>query len=292
VPSEPTAPHGSLAGELIIQGGLAYGRLYGALWSRLERARGAVGAFLHEALSDTERAQLVHRLFARLDSYGPPGLAPWEERWYERDLPAPPARVLIGGCGAGRELAALHARGYVVHGFEPSARLASAARRLLPHDVRVWTSSYEELLLDGGSALRSHAPYDAVILGWGSFAHVLAAELRARVLVALHGLCPRGPLLLSFPFLADIDSAHAQRWRAPAERLGQRVRRWRRLPSAPPEAEEFLPHAGFVHRFSEHELSQLAIRLGRTLCWGERSDVYPHCSLLTPGASPLPAAHS
>jgi hypothetical protein len=59
------------------------------------------------------------------------------------------------------------------------------------------------------------------------------------------------------------------------------------LPPVATEPEEFLPHAGFVHRFDEHELSELAAALGRPLCWGERSDVYPHCTLQA-GALPTP----
>jgi SAM-dependent methyltransferase len=255
---------------------LTYGRLYTGLWSRLERARGAVGALLHEALSDEERAQIVARLFARRDGYGPSGLAPWEERWYERDLPPAPARVLIGGCGSGREHSALAARGYTVLGFEPSPRLADAARRALP-GVQVWTLSYEQLIDDEHSPIDQHAPYDAAILGWGSFAHVLDATARARVLEALERLAPHGPLLLSFPFLSGTVDDLGRRCDL-AERLGRRIRRWRGLADAVTEPEEFLPHAGFVHRFSERELTALATGLGRSLRWGERSDVYPHCS--------------
>lgn len=254
--------------------------MYAALWSRLERARGAVGAFLHEALSDEERAELVQRIFARRDGYGPAGLLPWESRWYERDLPAPPARLLVGGCGAGRELVALAARGYALHGFEPSARLADSARRALGDPGRVWTLSYEDLL-DGadGGLVAAQAPYDAVICGWGSFAHLLEAATRRRVLATLARWCPRGPLLVSFPFLSDEQAEHVQRWRAPAQHCGRVVRRWRGLPGATIEPEEFLPHAGFVHRFDERELSELALALGRELSWGELSDVYPHCTL-------------
>jgi SAM-dependent methyltransferase len=289
VTSELKGSPSSLAGELIVHGGLAYARLHTALWSRLERVRGALGAFLHEALSDAERAQLVHRMFARLDAYGPPGLQPWEELWYRRDLPAPPARVLIGGCGAGRELGALHARGYTVYGFEPSARLTRAARRLLAGPDHVWTLTYEDLLSDASSALvEAQAPYDAVILGWGSFAHVLDAATRERVLQALQQLAPRGPVLLSFPFLSEAHAGYAQRWRVPAERLGQSIRRLRGLPAPSSEHEEFLPHAGFVHCFTERELEALATALQRTLRWGERNDVYPHCSLVAPALEARP----
>lgn len=277
-----SAPERSLAGELIVRGGLAYGRLHSALWRRVERARGAVGVFLHEALSDAERAELVQRIFSRHHAYGPTDLFPWEVRWFERDLPRAPARLLIGGCGAGRELHALAARGYAVHGLEPSARLAQGARRLLGEGARVWTLRYEDLL-DRGDDVRAEAPYDAVICGWGSLAHVLDGAARTRVLEALARMCPSGPILLSFPFLAGARGGPDSRWRAPAERCGRVVRRWRRLPPVATEPEEFLPHAGFVHCFDEAELTALAAQLGRTLCWGERSEVYPHCTLVAGG---------
>src|SRR5204863_8381274 len=41
-------------------------------------------------------------------------LFPWEERVVERFFPAPPARVLVGGAGSGREAFALVERGYEV----------------------------------------------------------------------------------------------------------------------------------------------------------------------------------
>ena len=48
------------------------------------------------------------------------GLFDWEERAVERFFPRPPARVLVGGAGGGREAFALHEKGYTVVAFDPA----------------------------------------------------------------------------------------------------------------------------------------------------------------------------
>jgi hypothetical protein len=98
-----------LAGTLLVRGALAYSRCHTACSSALERTRGALEVFLREALTTQEKASLAHALFGPLRNYGGFGLQPWEQRWYARDLPPAPARVLVGGCGAGRELVGLTA---------------------------------------------------------------------------------------------------------------------------------------------------------------------------------------
>src|SRR5262245_26697416 len=64
---------------------------------------------LIEVLTTEEKARLSRYLFNVFPKA--PGeavpvwgetLAPWEETWFRRRLPARPARVLLGGCGAGR----------------------------------------------------------------------------------------------------------------------------------------------------------------------------------------------
>ncbi len=52
-------------------------------------------------------------------------LRPWEQDLVA-NLPAPPARVLLGGAGAGREAYALEALGYTVVAFDPAKRLVEA----------------------------------------------------------------------------------------------------------------------------------------------------------------------
>ncbi|HWF86350.1 MAG TPA: class I SAM-dependent methyltransferase [Vicinamibacterales bacterium] len=58
------------------------------------------------------------------------GLLPWEEDLVERFVPAG-ARVLLIGCGSGRDLLAFAERGYEVTGVEPAASALLIARRTL-----------------------------------------------------------------------------------------------------------------------------------------------------------------
>ena len=51
------------------------------------------------------------------------GLFDFEERALTEHFPAPPARLLVIGCGGGRELVALAERGFTVVGVEPDAAL-------------------------------------------------------------------------------------------------------------------------------------------------------------------------
>jgi len=130
------------------------------------------------------------------------GLYEWEQQWFERRLPAPPASILIGAAGAGREASALLKLGYRVQAFEPS----TSAFRLCQLELgseSVDQASYEDLIatvLRGKSArlrLASEATFDAVLLGWGSFGHVLQRADRLELLRACDQIAPHGPILLS-----------------------------------------------------------------------------------------------
>ena len=60
----------------------------------------------------------------------PPVFMPWEQELVERFVP-PGAGVLLIGCGSGRDVIALVARGCRVTGVEPSERALGRARRAL-----------------------------------------------------------------------------------------------------------------------------------------------------------------
>jgi len=172
---------------------------------RLEGVVGVcTGTILNELLRDTEKEALSIDLYDA--SFRPDndhdGLYEWEQRWFERRLPAPPASILIGAAGAGREASALRQLGYHVHAFEPSA----AAFRLCQIEVGsglVDQASYQDLIatvLHGKSTrlrLASEATFDAVLLGWGSFGHVLQRADRLELLRACDHIAPHGPILLS-----------------------------------------------------------------------------------------------
>jgi hypothetical protein len=260
-----------------------YARAHGLLSQALEQSRMSLQTFLWESLGHDELSSITERLYDRGDTYGPSGLFPWERAWYDRELPPAPARLLIGGCGSGREMLPLVEAGYEVSGFDPAARLCGSARLALPAQARIWQMRYEDLAASGGGELLSTGPYSAVILGWGSFSHILDAEMRARVIEVLHRLCPRGPILLSFHLTHS--RGERQQARGMLERgaryVGGSVGRLRRLPPPVGDAPVFLPHCGFIHRFPEPEIEALARLVERHVKWGDELRSYPHCSFRT-----------
>jgi hypothetical protein len=252
----------------------------------LEHSRTAVQAFLWESSSPTERGTLALSIYGRQKTYGPAGLSSWEESWYERDLPATPARVLVGGCGAGREMLALLQRGYDVSGFEPAASLCHSARNNLPNHAKIWQLRYEDLAHTTTTCreLMADGPYAAVILGWGSFSHVLEQDMRERVVQVLARLCPAGPILLSVHLASRKAVVQRQSWLSRgARRAGRGVGKLRNLPEPIGRADILLPRAGFVHQFTEGELQELAGSIGRTVRWGDHQAAYCHVTLALEG---------
>jgi SAM-dependent methyltransferase len=193
----------------------------------------------------------------------------WESAAVASFFPPPPARILVGGAGGGRELAALARLGYRASGFDPSPPMYEALRKLassLGGDVVVGCAGYEELVTVADSicdcSLRAlgpivdAAPYDAVILGFGSLSLVPSPAVRERLFPAVARLCPRGPVLASF------EMASPPRGRA--ERVAALLRLLlRRIPGSHPVADgDALSCFGFQHAFTEEELRGLAENAG------------------------------
>jgi hypothetical protein len=244
---------------------------------------------LSQALTPSEKSDLGIRIYDASPANRSLAMMPWEEAWLARRLPAPPARILVGACGAGRELQALASRGYTVDAFEPAPSLARDARARLGDRARVFVFRYEELsaaLLDGRdgpAAALAGERYDAVLLGWGSLTHVLDESERLRLFRVIDRLCPRGPLLASFWCDQPVTTVtpaldRAQRVGAAAGRV---VARMRNLCTAPSPREIFALHSGFAYRYTRSELEALAASVARTMIW-ERDDTdYPHASFVT-----------
>jgi hypothetical protein len=193
------------------------------------------------------------------------GLFDWERAAVEEFFPRAPARVLVGGAGAGRETLALTALGHQVAALEPSRPLYEAlVRHVAELDPPVPTAcaDYEALIAavergaagQAGSALSglASARYDAVLLGFGSISYVAQADVRARLFATLARLCPAGPVLLSF------ESAQPAEGKIAA--LARMARRLlRRLPGAHPVDDgDRLGPFGFEHAYSDDEIRGLA----------------------------------
>jgi hypothetical protein len=259
----------------------AYARADLALERALSAVRLAAEGVLGHALSVEEKTALTIALY---DLQAPAANAPlwsWEEQWYAQVLPAAPARLLLAAAGSGRELLPLCAAGYQVDAFEPSLRHAA---RLRVQGVDAACGSFADLIaaaLHGEvNALSRLARrrYDAVVLGWGSFTHVLEPDARADLLRVCDRLAGNGPVLASF-WLEQGADTRSRALRLGAS-LGQRLAAWRGLGglvSEPPDGQMFRTHCGFVHRFREDEIEALAKACGRQVDWGYEG--YPHATL-------------
>lgn len=221
------------------------------------------GAALNGLLRDAEKEALSIDLYDA--SFRPDndhdGLYDWEQQWFERRLPAPPASILIGAAGAGREASALRELGYHVHAFEPAASAFQLCQVKVGPDF-VDQASYEDFIatvLRGesrGLRLPSETTFDAVLLGWGSFGHVLQRTDRSELLRACDQVAPHGPILLS---LFEPNAA------------------------APTNGTYYLPWGGFLVRPTLEELDQHAKALNRQLIVSLQSPS-PYATLI-PNAS-------
>ena len=160
------------------------------------------------------------------------GLFAWEKRAIRDFFPNPPARILIGGAGGGREAFALIERGYEIVGFDPAPGLAAsmcaAAAGFPPGSLTAYCAGYADLpqmpptAQFAGCDLRAQSPFDGAILGWTSFSHLSTDDERVDALRRV-GRLTRGPILVSyFGRTAPAASSAAGRFAALKRRAERR----------------------------------------------------------------------
>ncbi len=240
------------------------------------------GALFSDALRGEEKSQLTVRIYDFYPGYKSVGdtLYRWEQVWFERRMPKPPARVLVGASGTGREAIALAVAGYRVVAFEPAPEFVEESKRRLRGRAPVMRLSYEQLsalVLDGveiagigetGGELRD-ARFDAVILGCGSLTHVLDIHEQRRLLRALHLLCPTGPIFASF-FCEDESSPRpASEGRAArfGRSIGRAIARRRGISLSSSDRLGYRAHSGFAYTFTKREIEELARIVDRRVAW-------------------------
>lgn len=247
-----------------------------------------VGGLLTTSLDITEMSDLTIALYGLVPSQpATSALRDWELDWYTSSLPPAPASLLVTAAGTGREVEGLRRRGYSVDAFEPAAGQAGLIATATG-SVAV-SASYDDFVRatlenesNAATPLVSRS-YDAVILGWGSFTHVLDPVNQRAVITACDRLCPEGPLLVSF-WAATTESPRGRAYVA-GRRLGERVARMRGTmgPQSRPEQTGYLGFAfnvGFTRRFSREDLESLAGDVGRRLTLFEL-EPYAHATLST-----------
>jgi hypothetical protein len=247
----------------------------------IDRARSALVLAL---ASDAVLVRFNSLAFGGDETYQPSSsmfrgyLFPWEENAVTAYFPQPPARVLIGGAGGGREVLALAEMGYEVVAFEPSAVLtaAMAVRVAKGLNTRVYRASYEDMPWlfparpgEPCGSLEAEPDFDAAILGWGSYSHLRTEEQRIRTLSSFaHHV--RGPILVSFYQFASNKMASKART--------ERVRRLLKIEPG----DRFSVYIGFTHDVSAGELTTVAERSGLSIVHlneDSRDTNWPHAVL-------------
>lgn len=243
---------------------------------------------LAQALAPEERSLLSIELY---DSHYRPSLEetdlyPWEERWFSEDLPPSPGRLLVGAAGGCREVGALLDLGYEVDAFEPASRPRRHGEALYGGRAEIRSGDYADLCAaaagDHSSPLFAFArrPYDAVLLGWGSFTHLPDAAARGAVLGACDTLTP-GPILASFYFAGPGEKAASEgaaaHW---GTKLGRRIGRLRGTRGIDDKF-VFRPWGGFAHHLSLIDVETAARSVCRRVTW-YLDDTFPHVTITRP----------
>jgi hypothetical protein len=260
-------PKADLTGLILGGGLLAAARLEHAAARGRDRRRAFLNGLVSEALDTAELETLTVRLYERAPGrYGSQLLTDWESAMFAGALPSPPARILVTAAGSGREVRALVERDYEVDALEPVPVMAATCAAI-PGVGAVWTATHDDLIdaverRSGPVAELADQRFDAVIVGWGSFTHVLSREGQRRLLAVCDRLAPRGPILLSFFAQGEGLSRRVRAFEAGA-RLGRRLAA--RRGSAPKELQiGFVWHLGFTHAFTPDEIEALAVAVRRT----------------------------
>ena len=234
------------------------------------------------------RGRITEALYATQAAYAPggrtyeQGLFEWEAAALRHESVPRTGRVLVGGAGGGREIAALRQRGFEVIGFDPCEPLVRGARERFASDagVTILRASYEDLVRADEREPLARAlagrPLDLVVLGWGSFSYVASAAEAATLLRTIRELAPSAPVLLSFLRPATgtpgLDGRRA-RLRRLFARLG--------APGRPSGGDSFTPWAGFYRAVTMEEVRTLASDAGYDIAL-LREDWYAHALLVPP----------
>jgi len=267
-------------------------------WDRVAvRAQNAREGLLDELalawIRPEDRADLTAVIYAKQGTYLPGG-AQFQGglfAWERRALDAPPfpraGRVLLGAAGAGRELVALIERGFSVVAFDPCAPFAEAARRLPSADhATIVQASYADLVdaAEGRPGpldmLRSAPPFDAVVLGWGSFSHVMPRAARLALLRALRTFAPKAPVLLSFALSPGGTPKDKGRVRGALRRIFAATG----APGVSEVGDHFFANGGFFSFLTQDDILKLAWEAGYEVARFEEQP-YAHAILVPHGVA-------
>jgi SAM-dependent methyltransferase len=204
--------------------------------------------------------------FGPKEDYILSGLRPSEKTLYDRFL-KPADRILVVGCGTGRDLIALLKLGYRVDGLDLAPRAIAVARLMLEKvglQAELYTGPIEEVALSGS--------FDAFIFSWFCYGYIPQSETRIGVLRKVKTrLNPAGRILISYiPAGRPLRTLPIRLTRF----VGRLTRSdWR------PEVGDVVGAAGgdwqrmhYEHQFQDGELEKEANAAGLTVAYHERGD--------------------
>jgi hypothetical protein len=269
-------------------------------WSfELDRVARVFGILREEiafrAFREQDWLDLGRTLYSRATRYtqgsthNESGLFAFEHDAIELAFPDPPAAILVGACGGGREIFGLLKLGFrIAAAYDPVEQFIDALRedpRLFQIKERLYVGSHQtvESLPPLREPSETSAPVDAVVVGWGSYAHLRGASRRVEFLRSLRSLCPRGPVLLSF--FAEGGGEPEQ----PA-RLRARLRQLLGTTDSMVEIGDGLNRGqGAIHRFTEAAFASEATAAGyRVQRWDEQDAAVAYAILVPESPSQEP----
>jgi hypothetical protein len=214
----------------------------------------AISELMVTLVPPSEWHQFNDRVYTRITLYTSDHhnstLFDWERRVIDNYFPHPPARILIGAAGGGREMLYLSKMGYDVAGFEPIVSLVNNIQRIIDKNKLLCSlcAGYEELT-NGIPIIESNAPFQAIILGWTSLAHVGEEPIRKKLFQKLRQLCPAGPVLVSWTNTYDTINYKRKMLRSLLMHLGAQRQSI---------ADYYNSYSGFLHPFTVNEIEALA----------------------------------
>lgn len=270
----------------LVSRGLA---ITGALGRVLPRLDSFLGGAALAGMDSEELKVLTSHIYDSMGDLWQESLFEWEKKWFEQYLGPGVDKLLIGGAGAGREVKYFLEQNKEIVAFDGSPRLARLGKKKYSDtSTCVFLSlTYEDLFYatssdaaKGRGLVMDMGPYDAVLLGWGSFTHLTTHTDRVALLSFLREICPSGPVLLSF-WMADSQEDVIRSGQA--DRLGRRLgaviagagdkwqaeRRWDKVSCL----------GGFGHYFTEEEIRQISQDAGYKVAYLSTSGGKPHATL-------------
>ena len=177
------------------------------------------------------------------------GLELWERRLFDAVL-IPSDRILLVGCGAGRDLLALRELGYDVTGLDPTPELVEQARRHLVR--RAMTAVVREGFVETAEL---GDQYDVAVLAGNCYGCVLGRTSRIATLARIRAhLAPQGRLVITYAGVLRRPPSSIRVTRL----VGYAARADWRAESGDSFARDYLAHRllRYEHRFEPGEVAR------------------------------------